>query len=138
MIEKPHPAEALPIEEGMVSVGAGETLVLSIGALDRQTGVAEIRALCRSRENRDLTVVGSWVSHGHESADHYYPVPVAIPESAPTAVWELARISLKDRQGNARTFQAGRDFDEFLFRVQGRDGIDSTPPRLLGIRIETP
>jgi hypothetical protein len=136
MIKKPHPAEALPIEEGLVTVRAGEAIVLSIGALDRQTGVAEIRALCRSRENRDLTAVGSWTGGPPEPLEHYYPIRVAIPDSSPTAIWELARILLRDGQGNCRTYVAGRDYDEFLFQVQGVDGIDSTPPRLLGIRVE--
>lgn len=124
------------MEEGLLSVRAGETIVLNIGALDRQSGVAEIRALCRSRENRDLTAFGSWERGGPEPHDHYYPVPVAIPEHSPTVVWELCRILLRDGQGNCRTYSAGRDFDEFFFQVQGSDGIDSTPPRLLGIRVD--
>ena len=124
------------MEEGLLSVRAGATIVLNIGALDRQTGVAEIRALCRSRENRDLTAFGSWERGGPEPHDHYYRVPVTIPEHSPTVVWELCRILLRDGQGNCRTYSAGRDFDEFFFQVQGTDGIDSTPPRLLGIRVD--
>ena len=111
-------------------------MVLNIGALDRQSGVAEIRALCRSRENRDLTAVGQWESGGTAPQDNYYPVRILIPENSPTVVWEISRILLKDGKGNCRTFNAGRDFDEFFFQVQGVEGIDSTPPRLLGIRVD--
>ncbi len=124
------------MEDGLLSVRAGESIVLSIGALDRQSGVAEIRALCRSRENRDLTAVGHWEIGASEPHDNYFRVPVAIPEHSPTVVWELIRILLRDGQGNCRTYVAGRDFDEFLFQVQGADGVDSTPPRLLGIRVD--
>jgi hypothetical protein len=98
--------------------------------------VAEVRALCRSRENRDLAAVGRWELSGPEPHDNYYRVPVRIPEHSPTVVWELCRILLRDGQGNCRTYLAGRDFDEFLFQVQGSEGIDSTPPRLLGIRVD--
>ena len=136
MMKKAPPADVFPLEEGMVSVRAGEAIVLSIGALDRQTGVAEIRALCRSRENRDLTTIGTWVPGRPDPPDHYYPVPVVIPDSSPTAIWELARILLRDGKGNCRTYVGGRDYDEFLFQVKGVEGIDSTPPRLLGIRVE--
>ena len=111
-------------------------MVLNIGALDRQSGLAEICALCRSRENRDLTAVGRWERGGPEPQDNYYRVPIPIPEHSPTVVWELCRILLRDAQGNCRTYVAGRDFDEFLFQVQGSDALDSTPPRLLGIRVD--
>jgi hypothetical protein len=136
MTKKSGSAEAFSMEEGLLSVRAGESVVLNIGAMDRQSGLAEIRALCRSRENRDLTATGHWESGGPEPHDNYYRVPVPIPEHSPTVVWELCRILLRDAQGNCRTYVAGRDFDEFLFQVQGADGIDSTPPRLLGIRVD--
>ena len=136
MTRKTGSAEAFTMEEGLLSVRAGENIVLNIGALDRQTGVAEIRALCRSRENRDLAAAGRWELGGPDPQDNYYPVPVRIPEHSPTVVWELCRILLRDGQGNCRTYVAGRDFDEFFFQVQGTEGIDSTPPRLLGIRVD--
>ena len=136
MTRKTGSAEAFTMEEGLLSVRAGEQIVLNIGALDRQTGVAEIRALCRSRENRDLAAVGRWELGGPEPHDNYFRVPVRIPEHSPTVVWELCRILLRDGLGNCWTYIAGRDFDEFLFQVQGSEGIDSTPPRLLGIRVD--
>jgi hypothetical protein len=136
MEKKTGSAEAFPLEEGLLAVRAGESMVLNIGALDRQSGLAEIRALCRSRENRDLSSVGRWVRGGPEPHDNYYPVPIPIPDHSPTVVWELFRILLRDAQGNCRTYLAGRDFDEFFFRVQGIDGTDCTPPRLLGIRVD--
>src|SRR2546426_10568181 len=67
---------------------------------------------------------------------NYYPIRITIPSHSPTVVWELARILLRDGQGNSRSYYAGRDFDEFHFQVQGIEGIDSTPPRLLGIRMD--
>ena len=136
MTKKTGSAEAYGMEEGLLSVRAGERMVLNIGALDRQSGVAEIRALCRSRENRDLAAVGCWERGDPEPHDNYYRVPVSIPEHSPSVIWELCRILLRDAQGNCRTYLAGRDFDEFLFHVQGADGVDSTPPRLLGIRVD--
>lgn len=131
-----NPAEPLHLEDGLLRVRAGNSVILSIGALDRQTGVAEIRAVCRSRENRDLVAVGAWKPGEPGPVDHYYPVRIAIPASSPTVVWELEKIHLQDGQGNRRTYAAGRDYDEFLFQVEGVDGVDSTPPRLLGIRVD--
>ncbi|HEV8337747.1 MAG TPA: hypothetical protein VGR67_15135 [Candidatus Polarisedimenticolia bacterium] len=136
MTKKTGSIEAFPMEEGLLSVRAGESVVLNIGALDRQSGVAEIRALCRSRENRDLASVGRWERGGPRPHDNYYRVPVPIPEHSPTVVWEVFRILLRDGQGNCRVYHAGRDFDEFYFHVKGAEGVDSTPPRLLGIRVD--
>jgi len=121
-----------------ITLRAGDSLVLRVGALDRQSGVAEIVARCRSRENHDLTSFGRWNAVGSHPApsDHYYPVVVAIPAHSPTVVWELHQIVLRDSKGNQHTYRAGRDFEEMLFRVEGRDGIDCTPPRLLGVKFE--
>jgi len=69
--------------------------------------------------------------------ENYYPVVIPIPGASPTVVWELHQITLCDRQGNCRSYVPGRDFDEVLFKVLGRDGVDSTAPRLLGITIGT-
>ena len=137
MTKKLIPLEPLPImEEGLLRVRAGDSVALSIGALDRQTGIAEIRAVCRSRENRDLLATGAWKTGGLAPVEHYYSIRIPIPASSPTVVWELEKILLQDGQGNRRTYTAGRDYDEFLFQVEGLEGVDSTPPRLLGIRVD--
>jgi hypothetical protein len=137
MTKKLVSLEPLPVmEEGLLRVRAGEVIMLSIGALDRQTGIAEIRALCRSRENHDLVAAGSWKTGESAPVEHYYSVRIPIPASSPTVVWELKSILLQDGQGNRRTYTAGRDYDEFLFQVEGLESVDSTPPRLLGIRVD--
>ena len=137
MNKKLIPLEPLPtMEEGLLRVRAGDFLVLSIGALDRQTGIAEIHAVCRSRENHDLVASGDWKAGGATPVDHYYSIRIPIPPSSPTVIWELTTILLQDGQGNRRTFAAGRDYDEFLFQVEGLEGVDTTPPRLLGIRVD--
>jgi hypothetical protein len=71
------------------------------------------------------------------AGDRYFPVVVPIPIGSPTVVWELDQITLCDGKGNSRTYTPGRDFDVMLFRVQGREDVDCTPPRLLGIKIGT-
>ena len=132
------PVEPLPaLDEGLLRVRAGESLLLSIGALDRQSGIAEIQAICRSRENHDLVAVGAWKSGDAMPVDHYYSIRIPIPSSSPTVVWELATILLEDGRGNRRTYAVGHDYDEFLFQVEGLEGVDSTPPRLLGIRVDS-
>jgi len=136
MTRKMEQSEAVPLDEGLGTVRAGEEIVLSIGALDRQSGVAEIQAFCRSQENQELTAWGRWGPDDPAPQGNYYPVRIAIPANSPTVVWELVRVLLKDGRGNGRSYNAGMDFDEFLFQVKGADGIDSTPPRLLGIRME--
>ena len=136
MARKAQQTELFSIDEGLVTVRAGEAIVLNIGALDRQSGVVEILALCRSRENRDLVARGRWSPADPAPQDNYYPIRITIPSHSPTVVWELVRILLRDGQGNSRSYHAGRDFDEFHFQVQGIEGIDSTPPRLLGIRMD--
>lgn len=136
MARKTEQSEAVPLDEGLGTVPAGEEIVLSIGALDRQSGVAEIQAFCRSQENQELTACGRWGPDDPAPQGHYYPVRIAIPDNSPTVVWELVRVLLKDGRGNGRSYYAGMDFDEFLFQVKGADGVDSTPPRLLGIRME--
>lgn len=83
-----------------------------------------------------MVATGEWKSGDPEPVDHYYQVRVAIPATSPTVVWELERIQLQDVQGNRRTYSAGRDYDEFLFQVEGNEGVDSTPPRLLGVRVD--
>ncbi len=125
--------------EPLLTVRAGESLVLRVVAVDRQSGVAEIIARCRSREDPQLESVGRWsprMSSG-PAGDHYVPVAVPIPIRSPTVVWELHQITLCDGKGNSRTHTPGRDFDVMLFRVQGREDVDGTPPRLLGIKIGT-
>jgi len=137
MSKKLMPVEPLPtLDEGLLRVRAGDSLVLSIGALDRQSGISEIQAVCRSRENHDLEARGVWKSGDSAPVDHYYSIRIAIPASSPTVVWELTTILLRDGQGNRRTYTVGHDYDEFLFQVEGLEGVDCTPPRLLGIRVD--
>jgi hypothetical protein len=125
-----------PARVPLVTVRAGENLTMRIGALDRQSGVVEVVARCRSRENHDLSSVGRWTAERYAPppADHYYPVVVPIPAHSPSVTWEVHQILLCDGEGNRRTYHAGRDFEEMLFCVQGREGVDCTPPRLLGIQ----
>jgi hypothetical protein len=129
--DEPPPAELL------LSVRAGEVVVIQVGAVDRQSGVSEVIARCRSRENPELTSTGRWApSLGRrQPADNYYPVAVAIPRQSPTVVWEVHSITLCDGEGNRRSYAAGKDYEEMLFQVLGRDAVDSTPPRLLGVRL---
>jgi len=93
-------------------------------------------ARCRSRENHDLSSVGRWTveRYAPPPADHYYPVVVPIPAHSPSVTWEVQQILLCDGEGNRRTYHSGKDFEEMLFCVQGREGVDCTPPRLLGIQ----
>lgn len=135
-----QPEQVLPPEpllaEPLITVRAGDTVVIRIGAVDRQSGVAEILVQCRSRENTDLRTGGRWCSRvAAQPADNYYPVAVPIPANSPTAMWELHQVTLSDGEGNCRSYLSGRDFDEILFQVQGRSGVDITPPRLLGMKI---
>jgi hypothetical protein len=127
------------MSEPLLTIQAGESLVLRIAAIDRQSGVAEVIARCRSRENPALESVGRWsprVSSG-PADDRYFPVVVPIPRSSPSGTWELHEVTLCDGEGNARTSLPGRDFEEMLFRVERREGVDHTPPRLLGIKFGT-
>ncbi len=125
-----------PVRMPLVTVRAGETFVIRIGAIDRQSGVVEVAARCRSCENHDLWSIGRWTADRNAlpPADHYYAVAVAIPAHSPSVTWELHQVQLCDGEGNRRTYHAGRDFEEMLFRVRGREGVDCTPPRLLGIQ----
>jgi hypothetical protein len=125
-----------PLTTPLLTLRAGDTLLVRIAAVDRQSGVAEIVARCRSRENHELTSSGRWVApvSGTAPADHYYPVEVAIPSNSPGVIWELHQIVLCDGEGNRRTYHAGRDFQEMSFRVLERRGVDCTPPRLLGVQ----
>jgi hypothetical protein len=135
-----HPEQVLPPEpllvEPLMTVNAGESVVIRVGALDRQSGVSEIIVQCQSRENQDLRSSGRWsLRIATQPADNYYPVVVHIPSHSPTVMWELHQVTLSDGGGNCRTYVAGKDFDEILFQVQGRSGVDCTPPRLLGLKI---
>lgn len=135
--------EARAIREAMnaaplaLTVRAGACVTIRVGAVDRQSGVGEIVARCRACDNRDLFGVGRiLVDAGRRPpSDHAYAVSVPIPERAPTGVWEVHRIVLSDRDGNRRTYACGRDFAPILFQVVSRDGIDCTPPRLLGVQV---
>ena len=133
-----HPEPLLPEESlpagPLITVRAGEDLVVRVGAVDRQTGIAGIIARCRSCENHALASSGRWTGGTASRGDHYYPVVIPIPHHSPTVVWELYEITLWDGEGNRRSFEAGRDFDPMLFRVLERSGVDCTPPRLLGVR----
>jgi hypothetical protein len=132
-----HPEPLLPEESlpagPLITVRAGEDLVVRVGAVDRQTGIAGIIARCRSCENHELASSGRWSGGGGPRGDNYYPVVIPIPRHSPTVVWELQEITLWDGEGNRRSYEAGRDFDPMLFRVLGRNGVDCTPPRLLGV-----
>ena len=92
-----------------------------MGAVDRQSGVGEIVTHCRSCENHDLTITGRWT-----------PGDAVDPR---TVNWELYRIVLCDREGNRRSYEAGRDFEGVLIQVKEKPGKDSTPPRLLGVQV---
>ncbi|HEU4400614.1 MAG TPA: hypothetical protein VFT43_00780 [Candidatus Polarisedimenticolia bacterium] len=122
--------------EPLVTVRAGDNLMIRVGAVDRQSGLDGIVATCRSRANHGLSSVGRWNSRLVHTAplDNYYAVLIPIPPHSPTDTWELHEITLCDREGNRRTCVAGKDFEEMLFRVEGRNGSDTTPPRLLGVR----
>src|SRR5216684_4524681 len=73
--------EEFPLSVPLVTVRAGESLVLRIGAIDRQSGLSEIIARCRSRDNHDLASAGRWIAGGASPppSDHYYPVLISIP-----------------------------------------------------------
>ncbi len=128
--------EEPPLVEPLYTVCAGENLVIRVGAMDRKSGVSEVIASCRSRENHELNCTGRWTPNpgGVLPGDNYFPVILPIPRNSPTVVWELHRIILRDREGNRKRYVAGIDFEEMLFRVEGVEGIDCTPPRLLGVR----
>jgi hypothetical protein len=127
----------VPLVAPLLTVRAGETVTVRVSAIDRQSGVAEVVARCRAQDNRDLTCAGQWIAGSRRRApdDHYFSVSVAIPERSPTVVWEVHQILLCDHDGNRRTYVAGKDFAPMLFQVLGRDGLDSTPPRLLGVQL---
>jgi hypothetical protein len=129
--------EAMTAAPASLTVRAGGTMTVRVGAVDRQSGVGEIVARCRARDNRDLIAVGRVVAEARRRppADNNYPVAVTIPERAPTGLWEVHRIVLTDHDGNRRTYTAGRDFAPIVFQVVSREGIDSTPPRLLGVQV---
>ena len=126
-----------PVREPLITVYAGESILIRVGAVDRQSGVGEIITYCRSCENLELTSVARWLpgTSSRQAGGNYYPVKVSIPGCSPTVVWELHRIVLCDREGNRRSCEAGRDFDRVLFQVLERPGGDSTPPRLLGVQL---
>ena len=121
----------------LLTVRAGETVIVRIGAIDRQSGVAEVVARCRARDNRELTSAGHWSagSRRRPPEDHYYAVPLTIPERSLTVVWEVHQIILCDHDGNRRAYAAGKDFAPMLFQVLEHEGLDCTPPRLLGVQL---
>lgn len=129
-------SEEPPLAELLVTVRAGEGLLVRVAAVDHNSGVAEIVASCRSCENHDLCSSGTWTPGcgRPQQGENYYSVVIPIPKRAPTAVWEMNAITLCDAEGNRRTYHAGIDFEEMLFRVEGVEGVDCTPPRLLGVR----
>jgi hypothetical protein len=125
-----------PVRQPMISVRAGQSLLVRVGAVDRVSGVGEIVTHCRSCENHELETVGRWSPGASQpGTGNYYPVLLTIPANSPTVVWELHRIVLCDRQGNRRAYEAGVDFEEILLQVIEQPGVDSTPPRLLGVRV---
>lgn len=129
-------SEESPIAEPLVTVRAGDGLLVRVAAVDRKSGVAEIVASCRSRENHELCSSGTWSPRcgRPQEGERYYSIVIPIPRRSPTVVWELHAIALCDAEGNRRTYHAGIDFEEMLFRVEGVEGVDCTPPRLLGVR----
>ncbi len=140
-VRRAHEAEQLlneepPLAEPLVNVSAGESLLVRVAAVDHKSGVAEIVASCRSRENHELCSSGTWSPRcgRPRRGENYYSIVIPIPRRSPTAVWEMHAIILCDAEGNRRTCHAGIDFEEMLFRVEGVEGIDCTPPRLLGVR----
>ncbi len=128
--------EEPPLNEPLVTVRAGDDLLLRVGAIDRNSGLSEIVVSCRSRENHELCSNGVWTARSGKPhpGENYYPVRIPIPRRSPTVIWELHAITLCDAEGNRRTYRVGVDFEEMLFRVEGVDGVDSTPPRLLGVQ----
>lgn len=132
--------EETSIGEPLITVGAGEALMIRVGAIDRQSGVAEVVASCRSRENHELSSSGTWTAGRgrHAPDDNYYSVAIPIPARSPTVIWELHRITLCDREGNRRSYNSGKDFEGMFFQVQGKPEFDCAPPRLLGVRIVRP
>lgn len=127
--------EEPPLREPRITVRAGESIVVKVGAVDRQSGVVEIIARCRSCENHDLVSIGRWsLTPGQHRGDNYYPVVVPIPAQSPTVIWELHRITLRDGRGNCQSYESRKDFEEMLFNVRQDSEVDCTPPRLLGVR----
>jgi hypothetical protein len=120
-----------------LTVRAGGRIVVRVGAVDRQSGLGEIVARCRARDNRDLASTGCFSvdPRRRPPADNYYPVVVSIPERSATGLWEVHRITVVDRDGNRRSYTAGKDFAPIVFEVVARDGVDCTPPRLLGVQV---
>ncbi len=126
-----------PVRTPLITVHAGESILVRVGAVDRQSGVGEIVTYCRSCENHDLKTIGRWSPEliARQTGSNYYPVRITVPDCSPTVIWEVYRIVLSDRGGNRRSYNSGRDFDRILFQVLEKPGVDSTPPRLLGIQL---
>jgi len=129
--------EESPVRQPMITVQAGQSFIVRVGAIDRKSGIGEIITHCRSCENHDLATAGRWSpgSGSPPGSGHYYPVLLTIPGNSPTVIWELHRIVLCDREGNRRTYEAGAEFEGILVQVIENPGVDSTPPRLLGVRV---
>ena len=129
--------EVAPIRPPLITVHAGDSILVRVGAVDRQSGVGEIITHCRSCENHELTITGRWTPGDavERRTGNYYPVRVTLPDSSPSVIWELYRIVLCDCEGNRRSYEAGRDFEGVLIQVKEKPGKDSTPPRLLGVQV---
>lgn len=125
------------IRQPLITVQAGQSILVRVGAVDRKSGIGEIITHCRSCENHELATTGCWSPDAGSppATGNYYPVLLAIPENSPTVIWELHRIVLCDREGNRRAYEAGAEFEGILLQVMEKPGVDSTPPRLLGVRV---
>lgn len=128
------------VRQPAITVQAGQSILVRVGAIDRRSGIGEIVTCCRSCENPELTATGTWRSGDGGGASpavsgNYYPILLTIPENSPTVMWEVHRIVLCDRKGNRRAYEAGSAFEGILVQVVEKPGVDSTPPRLLGVRV---
>jgi len=129
--------EEPPVRQPAITVQAGQSFIVRVGAIDRKSGIGEIVTHCRSCENHDLATTGRWSPEAESPpvSGNYYPVLLTVPANSPTVIWELHRIVLCDREGNRRTYEAGTEFEGILVQVVEKAGVDSTPPRLLGVRV---
>ena len=129
--------EEPPVRQPMLTVQAGQSILVRVGAVDRNSGIGEIVTHCRSCENHELATTGRWLPGDAPSSvsGNYYPVLLTIPENSPTVIWEVHRIVLCDREGNRRAYEAGAEFEHILVQVLEKPGVDCAPPRLLGVRV---
>ena len=54
--------EEIPFRAALLTVRAGDSFVVRVGAQDRQSGVAEIIVRCRARDHHDLATHGRWAA----------------------------------------------------------------------------